>query len=50
LPLLASTIATPVLRKEASMASTRIYRKLKIVRRVFNPESFASLFRLSPFP
>ena len=26
------------------MASTRIYRKLKIARRVFNPESFASPF------
>src|SRR5262249_44689737 len=32
-------IATPVLRKEASMAKTRIYRNVKIDWRVFNTES-----------
>src|SRR5262249_39084798 len=30
LPLLASTLAAPVLRREASMANTRIYRNRKI--------------------
>src|SRR5215475_15985126 len=39
LPLFASTIATPVLRKEASMASTRIYRNVKIDCDRFNTES-----------
>src|SRR3954463_8023436 len=39
LPLLASTIATPVLRREASMASTRIYRNVKIDCTAFNMES-----------
>src|SRR5215510_12198953 len=39
LPLFASTIATPVLRKEASMASTRIYRNVKIDCDGFNTES-----------
>src|SRR6187551_3308586 len=39
LPLFASTIATPVLRREASMASTRIYRNVKIDWNGFNTES-----------
>src|SRR5215471_18453221 len=39
LPLFASTIATPVLRREASMASTRIYRNVKIDCDGFNTES-----------
>src|SRR5437016_2684625 len=39
LPLFASTIATPVLRRDASMASTRIYRNVKIDRCAFNTES-----------
>src|SRR5262252_6004990 len=38
-PLFASTIATPVLRKEASMARTRIYRNVKIDCDGFNTES-----------
>ena len=40
MPLFASTIATPVLRREASTASTRITVNLKITPSGFNPESF----------
>src|SRR5215475_7445396 len=39
LPLFASTIATPVLRREASIAKTRIYRNVKIDCDGFNTES-----------
>src|SRR4029453_1420270 len=42
LPLFASTIATPVLRREASMASTRIIDNLKITPLGFNTESTSS--------
>src|SRR5215475_6917534 len=47
LPLFASTIATPVLRKEASMASTRIYRNVKIDCDGFNTESTNSKITVS---
>src|SRR5215510_4335408 len=39
LPLFASTIATPVLRREASIASTRISPNVKIYYGAFNMES-----------
>jgi hypothetical protein len=39
LPLFASTIATPVLRRETSTASTRIIVKVKIAQPGFNMES-----------
>jgi hypothetical protein len=42
-------IATPVLRREASMASTRINGNLKIAKRRFNPESFRGQHGIDKF-
>jgi hypothetical protein len=40
-------MATPVLRKEASIASTRIYRNVKIDCRAFNTESSCAVMRFA---
>src|SRR6266511_526540 len=46
LPLFASTIATPVLRREASTASTRIILSLKSTGSRSTPKAFAESFAL----